>query len=289
MSGGIDMTINDAKKVMLDKVNLEIEAAELGEEIKAKEKQIKNLRNEADEMQMQYDGLVNSGIKQFFLGLTGKKATRLEEAQNEVRRAQGELSAAEFELRSFHARVEEINQTKKEIESVCNECLKVIEENDDAGVKNKILAVGEVPRLIAEISTCLGEMRPLFTTAYDIYAAPRTARGVSGGSSVSAFYNKDLEMRKQSKLIETKINQIIELLNTYNLYAPEEIKIEFHSKWMEKENYWEGQQMDYDTMERIKKVEDWFYRLDNCWKAMRKQQKNAMQGIQEEVLAYLDD
>ena len=283
------MTINDAKKVMLDKVNLEIEAAELGEEIKAKEKQINRLRDEADEMQMQYDGLVNSGMQMFFLGLIGKKEARIEEAQNEARKAKGELSAAEFELRSFHARVEEIAQTKKEIESVCNECLKVIEENDDTGVKNKILAVGEVPRLIAEISTCLGEMRPLFTTAYDIYAAPRTTRTTTGGSSISAFYNKDLEMRKQSKLIETKINQIIELLNTYNLYSPEEIKIEFHSKWMDKERYWEEQQMDYDTMERIKTVEDWFYRLDNCWKVMKKSQKAALQKVQEEVRAYLND
>ena len=283
------MTINDAKKVMLDKVNLEIEAAELGEEIKAKEKRISRLRDELEELQMQYDSLANSGMRQFFLGLTGKKEARLQEAQNEVRRAQGEVSSVEFEIESIKARVEDIEQTKTEIEGVCNECLKLIGDHDDTGVTKKVLAISEVPRLIAEISTCLGEMRPLFTTAYDIYAAPRTARGVSGGSSVSAFYNKDVEMRKQSKLIETKINQIIELLNTYNLYAPEEIKIEFHSKWMEKENYWEAQQMDYDTMERIKKVEDWFYRLDNCWKVMKKSQKAALQKVQEEVRAYLND
>lgn len=38
------MTINDAKKVMLDKVNLEIEVAELRDEIKAKERQVQKLK-----------------------------------------------------------------------------------------------------------------------------------------------------------------------------------------------------------------------------------------------------
>lgn len=278
------MTINDAKKVMLDKVNLEIEAAELGEEIKAKEKLIKKLRYEADEMQMQYDDLANSGVKQFFLGLTGKKEARLQEAQNEVRRTKGELSSAEFELESLKVRVEDIELTRKEIESVCNECLSLIDEVDGTEIKNHILAISEVPRLGAKISTCLTELRPHFTTAYDIYAIRATTMTTPG-----THLNKDSMMRKHSGLIENGVNQIIELLNTYNLYAPEEIKIEFHAKWMDKENYWEEQQMAYDTMERIKKVEDWFYRLDNCWKGMGKQQKESMKKLQEAVLAYLDD
>lgn len=278
------MTINDAKKVMLDRVNLEIEAAELGNEIQAKEKQIKKLSYWADEMQMQYDDLANSGMRMFFLGLTGKKEARLQEAQNEVRRARGELSSAEFELESLKSRIEDIEQTRKEIESVCNECLKIIEETDDTGVKTKLLAIDEVPSLCSEISTCLAELRPLFTAAYDIYAMRTTTMTTPG-----TYMNKDSMMRKHSVLIENGVNHLIELLVRYNQYVPEEIKIDFHSKWMEKENYWEEQQMAYDTMERIKKVEEWFYRLDNCWKVMKKQQNEAMQRLQEEVLAYLDD
>lgn len=278
------MTINDAKKVMLDKVNLEIEVAELRDEIKAKERQIKKLRYEADEMQMQYDDLANSKMRQFFLGLTGKKEARLQEVQNEVRRVKGELTSAEFEAESLNARVEEIEQTGTEIEGVCNECLKMIEEVDGADVKRKLLSIRVVPRTRAEITDCLAEVKPLFTTAYDIYET-RTGRPATPGT----YINKDSEMRKLSREIEKGVNHIIELLNTYNLYVPEQIKIDFHAKWMEKENYWEEQQMAYDTMERIKKVEDWFYRLDNCWKVMQKQHEEAMQGLLEEVLAYLDD
>ncbi|MBQ8518447.1 MAG: hypothetical protein IJ455_02430 [Agathobacter sp.] len=278
------MTINDAKKVMLDKVNLDIEAAELIDEMQAKEKQIKKLCYWAEEMQMQYDDLTNSGMRMFFLGLIGKKEARLQEAENEVRKKQGELSAARFELESLTSRVEDIEQTRTEIESVCNECLKVIEETDDTGVKNKLLAISELPKLRAEITDCLSEVKPLFTTAYAIYGT-RTGRPTSPGT----YINKDSEMRKHSRVIAKGVNHIIELLNTYNLYAPEEIQIEFHAKWMEKEGYWEEQQMAYDTMERIKKVEEWFCQLDNCWRVMSKQQKAVMQKLQEEVLAYLDD
>lgn len=278
------MTINDAKKIMQDRVNLEVEATELRENTFAKEKQIKKLEYWADEMQMQYNDLANSGMRLFFLGIVGKKEERLQEAQNEVRRTQGELSSAKFELESMKKRVEDIEQTIKEIETICEKCLGIIWETDGEDVRAKLLAISELPKICAEITNQLAKVKPLFATAYDIYET-RTGRPTTPGT----YINKDSMMRKHSREIENGVNHIIELLNTYNQYAPEEIKIEFHAKWMDKENYWEEQQMAYDTMERIKKVEDWFYRLDNCWKVMSKQQKESIQKLQEEVLAYLDD
>lgn len=278
------MTINDAKKVMLDKVNMDIEAAEIRNEILVKEKHIKKLEYWAEELQMQYDDLTNSGMRQFFLGLVGKKEERLQEAQNEVHKKNSELSSAKFELESLKNRLEDIEETTKEIEATCNTCLDVLAETDGEGVRTKLLAISEIPRLCTEITNQLKEVKPHFTTAYDIYQT-RTGRPTTPGT----YLNMDAMMRRHSKLIEDGVKHIIELLNAYNLYAPEEIKIEFHSKWMEKENYWEEQQKAYDTMERIKKVEDWFYRLDNCWKVMWKQQKEAMEKVQEEVLAYLDE
>lgn len=283
------MNISDAKKVMLDRINLAIEEAQLSDEIQTKKKQMKKLEYWVDELQMQYDDLANSGMRQFFLGLIGKKEERLQDAQNEVRMKVAELSSVKFELESLQSKVEDIQQTKNEIESTCNTCLEVIAETDGDEMKSKLLSITEVSKVYADITDSLAEAKPLFATAYDIYAAPRTSRTITGGSSVSAFYNKDYELKKQSRLIEKKINQIIELLNTYNLYVPDEIKIEFHSKWMEKENYWENQQMDYDTMERIKTVDEWFFGLDSRWKVMRKQQKEAMKKVEEEVLAYLDN
>lgn len=282
------MNISDAKKVMLDRVNLAIEEAQLRDEIQATEKQIKKLEYWAEELQMQYDDLANSGMRQFFLGLIGKKEERLQEAENEVRKKNGELSAAKFELQSQQSRLEEIEQTTKEIEATCNTCLQTIADADGEAARTKLLAISELPKICMDITEHLAETKPFLKESYDIYAAPRVSRNTPGGSSVSAYYNKDYEMRKQSKHIEEKVNRLIELLSTYNLYAPEEIEIEFHGAWMEKENYWEGQQMDYDTMERIKTVDEWFFGVDSRWKVMKKQQKEAMQKLQEEMFGYLD-
>ena len=280
------MTINDAKKVMLDRVNLAIEEAQLREEIQASQKQIKKLEYWAEELQMQYDDLKNSGMRQFFLGLIGKKEERLQEAENEVRKKNAELSSAKFELQSQQSRLEEIEQTTKEIESTCDTCLDVIAETDGADIRTKLLAISDLPEICAEISDQLAEVKSLFATAYDIFSIQRTRTTTI--TSPGTYLNKDTMMRRHSKLIEDGVNRIIDLLNQYNQYAPEEIKIEFHSKWMETENYWEEQMMAYDTMERIKKVEDWFFRVDNCWKVMWKQQKEAMQKLQEEMFEYLD-
>lgn len=277
------MNISDAKKVILDSVNLSIEETQLRDEIQATKKQIKNLEYWVDELQMQYDDLVNSATRQFFLGLIGKKEERIQEAENEVRQKKGELSSARFELESLERRLEDIEQTRKEIDTTCKACLAVISEVDGETTCAKLQAISELPKLCMEITNQLAAVKSQFTTAYDIYQTV-TGRPTSPGT----YINKDSEMRKQSRVIEKGINHILELLNAYNLYAPEEIKIEYHSKWMEKDNYWEEQQMAYDTMERVKVVEEWFFRLDNCWKAMRKQQKEALKKVEEEVLEYLD-
>lgn len=284
MNGGFNMTINDAKKVMLDRVNLDIEVAALRDEILAKEKQIKKLHYEADEMQMKYDNLANSGIRQFFLGLAGKKEARLQEVQNEVRRAKGELSSAEFDLASLKTRMEDIEQTIKEIESICNECLNKLVEIDGEEIKKKICAIYEIPRLRVEIAEKLAEMQQDFSKAYSLYRVGEpTASCLDGNAN-----NRSSAMRKHSKVIADGVDEIIQLLNTYNLYAPDEIKIEFHDKWMDKKDYWENQQIPEDSLDRIKKVEDWFYRLDMCWKGLKKKQIVAMKEMQEAVFSYLD-
>lgn len=282
------MTINDAKKILFDRVNIEIEATELKNEIHSKEKQVKKLTCLANEMQMQYDDLANSGMRMFFLGLLGKKEERLQEAQNEIRRIKGEGASTEFELNSMKDRLQEIEETIKEIQETCENCLDIIAEADGETIRTKIVAISEIPRLCLEISSRCAQTKPHFSTAYDIFQT-RTIVHSRPSAMEGTFNNRDSDMRKQSKLIENGVNHIIELLNTYNQYAPEEIKIEFHDKWMDKENYWADQVMADDSLARIKKVEDWFCRLDNCWNAMGKQQREAIHKLQEEVLAYLDD
>lgn len=282
------MNISDAKKVIRDKVNLDIEAAQLMQDIHIKEKQIKKCSVDVNNAEENYNELQNSKVKQLFLGLTGQKATRLQEAQNEWRRLRGELASAEFEISSLKARAVEIEQTSKEIESVYKECLDKVGEVDGETIKRQIQSIKGIPNLCDIIGKEINEINGLIKTSYDLYEI-RAVRDTRASFTIpGTFINKDYEMRKQSERIADAINQIISSLDAYNQIAPSEIQIEFYEKWMDNEKYWENQAMSSDTMQRIQKVEDWVYRLEMCWKGMKKQQTATMQKLQEEVLAYLD-
>ena len=278
------MNISYAKKVMLDRVHLATEEAQLNDEIREKEKQVKKLVNIAEEKQKEQNSLENSGMRQFFLGLMGKKEQYLQDAQNEVRRSNSELSAAKFELESLQKKSEEIRQTIQETESVCHDCVKIIAEDGGQDIRMKLLAITEVPNLCATISEKMAAMNPHFNNSYAIWRVGEpTASAFDGNAN-----NRSKAMRKHCKLIENGVNEIIELLNTYNSYVPDEIKIEFHDKWMDNEKFWTEQDMPENSLDICRKVEDWAFRLETCWKGMKKQQTATMQTLREEVLAYLD-
>ena len=41
---------------------------------------------------------------------------------------------------------------------------------------------------------------------------------------------------------------------------------------MDKKDFWEGQHLAEASHERVKKVDDWFFRFESLWNKMKKQQ-----------------
>ncbi|MBR2044517.1 MAG: hypothetical protein IJ958_00085, partial [Agathobacter sp.] len=83
------------------------------------------------------------------------------------------------------------------------------------------------------------------------------------------------------------VKKLISRIDEYNLIVPEGLRIEFREKWMDEEDYWKGQQLAEDSYDRIKKVDDWFFRFTNLWKKMKKQQDEVLEQMRNEVLDYL--
>ena len=278
------MNISDAKKVMLNRINLSIEESQILGEIREKEKLVKKLTNILEEKQENQYSLENNKVRQLVLVLMGKKQEYLQDAQNEVRRSNSELLSAQFELESLHKKLEEIQQSIEEMAEVNAECLNVIAE-DGQDIKLKLLAVNEVPGLCYFISEKMSAMKPHFDNSYAIWkVGDPTSSCMDGNAS-----NRSRAMRNHCKVIENGVNEIIELLNTYNLYVPDEIKVDFHDKWLENDSYWDNQPLPDTSLELIRTVEDWFYRLDRCWKGIKKQQNEIIWELQAEVLSYLNE
>lgn len=279
------MNIVDAKKILIDIVQLSIEESQLIDEIREKEKLIKTLTNSLEEKQAEQYSLENNKVRQMVLVLMGKKEEYLQDAQNEVRRCNSELLSAQFELESLHKKSEEIQQTTKEMETVCQECMKVIGEESGQEIRTKFLAIMEVPQLCATISEKMSALKIQLNKSYSIWQVGEpTASCLDGNAS-----NRGRAMRKHSKVIENGVNEVVGLLNTYNLYVPDEIKVDFHDKWLEDDTYWDNQPLPDTSLQLIRKVEEWFNRLNWSWKGMKKQQTATMQKLQEEVLAYLNE
>ena len=92
------MDIKERKKILFDVIQLEKERDEFKEEIFVKEKEMKKLNSDLEYAQEEYNKLENSGIQKFFLGITGKREARLQEAQNEIRRIRSEIASVDFAI-----------------------------------------------------------------------------------------------------------------------------------------------------------------------------------------------
>lgn len=275
--------MNELKRIVQTRIELEAERAELFEQIPSVEKKIKKLTYLVEEAQSNYGDLENSKLRLFFLGVTGKKEERLQEAQNEVRRTRSELTAAEFELHSMNDRIEAIALELNVTESVFDEYLNRLEGAESEEMKERMIALKELPNLRHLISEKMIELKKLFLKAEEIWQYGDIQTDLSG----RRYNKKDSTLRNHSKLIQRVVAELIELLEKYNTFAPEETKIIFHEDWMDNKDYWANQQIVDDSHARIKKVDDWFYRLENGWNKMKKQQNEAEEILRDEITEFL--
>jgi len=284
LSGGGNIMDNlEMKKVVIHRIELEAERAELYEQVPSVEKKIKQFTYLTDEAQLSLDNLKNSKGRQFIYGLIGQKETRLQEAENELRKVRGDLRAAEFELGSIKDRIESIGLELNITESTFDEFIKLLESEDKEDMKERLLAVKELPNLRHLIREKMVKLKQLLKKAEEIWVYGDIQADLSG----RRYNRKDTTLREHTVLLKQAVSELVVLLEQYNSYAPEETKVIFHEDWMNDEKYWDGQQLAEDSHARIQKVDDWFFRFESVWNKMKKQQNEAEEILRSEVLEYL--
>ena len=269
----------ETKKTILERVNIEIERTDLQESIALLEKQIKRLRGDVEDMQGEYDNLSGSSVKGFFLGLTGKKETRLQEMQNDIRKLRSELANAEFEINSANARIEEIVKEVNSKQEDFQESMKLYEKENGVEAIKELRTILELPIICKEIEKIFPDIKPLVTNAADIMS-------VRYGTTVytsAGVINKDAEMRKCFHKMRDLVKPLIEHLEDYNTLVPEALQIDYHAKWMDDEEFWVNLVMAMDTYDRIRKVDEWFYGVYYCWQHLRKQRNEVIKTLTEKV------
>lgn len=278
------MDIKERKKILFDVIQLEKERDEFKEEIFVKEKEMKKLNSDLEYAQEEYNKLENSGIQKFFLGITGKREARLQEAQNEIRRIRSEIASVDFAITSARNRMDNIADELEETADYVKECISFLAETEDGDkIKSLITVAREIPVICNEISEKMIELKPLLTKAEEIY----TYGDINADLSGRRYNRKDSTLRELTWEIAPVVKKLISRIDEYNLIVPEGLRIEFREKWMDEEDYWKGQQLAEDSYDRIKKVDDWFFRFTNLWKKMKKQQDEVLEQMRNEVLDYL--
>lgn len=196
--------MKDARMTILERVNIEIERTDLQESIALLEKQIKRLSGDIEDAQSEYDNLSGSGMKGFFLGLTGKKETRLQEMQNNIRKLRSELVSAEFEVNSAKARIEEIAKEVENTQEPFQEHMKLYEKENSVEAVKELRMILELPTVCKEIEKIFPEIKPLVTKAADIYD-----RITKVDEWFYGVYNRWNSLRKQrNEVIKTLIEKV---------------------------------------------------------------------------------
>ena len=161
--------------------------------------------------------------------------------------------------------------------------LATLEGEEAKTIKWRIIALKELSRMRYAITEDIVQMQAVLKRAEEIWIYGDIKADMSG----RRYNSKDSTLRAHTALIKQAVSELIEHITRYNAYAPEEIKIVFHEDWMDDKDYWAGQQLAEDSHDRIKKVDDWFFRFESLWKKLKKRQNEAEDIMRNEVLEYL--
>ena len=277
------MERNEIKKIIVNRIELEKERADLKEQIISLEKNVRKQNALLEMAEENKQRVENSKINLFLLGLTGKKEERLQQEENEVRKARGEANAAQFELDSANSRLQSIAVELNGTEDLVEDYLATLEGEDAKTIKWRIIALKELSSMRYAITEDIVQMQAVLKRAEEIWVYGDIKADMSG----RRYNSKDSTLRAHTVLIKQAVSELIEHITRYNAYAPEEIKIVFHEEWMDDKDYWVGQQLAEDSHARIKKVDDWFFRFESLWKKLKKRQNEAEDIMRSEVLEYL--
>lgn len=277
------MERNEMKKLMLNRIELEAERANLQEQLTVLEKNVKKATALWEQAEEDKCRIENSKLNMFVLSVFGKKEERLQQEEQTVRKAKGELNAAQFELESATNRLQSIAIELNGTEDLLEQFLTSLEGEEAKDIRWRIIALKELSNMRYLIREDIAELKKALKRAEEIWVYGDIQVDMSG----RRYNKKDTTLREHTAVVSRAVNTLIEHITRYNAYAPEEIKIIFREEWMDKEDFWEGQHLAEASHERVKKVDDWFFRFESLWNKMKKQQNEAEEIIRSELLEYL--
>lgn len=273
----------ELKQIVVERIQLEQNRMELLEQLPSLEKNAKKFANLLEMAEESKQKLENSKLNQLVLGVFGKKEERLQQEENNVRKARGEANAAQFELDSAKERIHSIAVELSGTEDLLEEFLSSLEGEEGNDIRWRIIALKELSSMQYAIGEDIVEMKALLKKAEEIWVYGDIKADLSG----RRYNSKDSTLRAHTALIKRTVSDLLEHIARYNAYAPEEIKITIHEEWMDNKDYWAGQQIAEDSHARIQKVDDWFFRFESLWNKLKKRQKEAEDIMRSEVLEYL--
>ena len=278
------MEMNETRKFLINIIRLGKERTEIETEILSQQANLKKLNLDLEFAQDEYDKLESSGIRKFFLGLTGKLETRLQDAQNEIRKLQGTISNAEFIISSNQHRIENIDnelQNTKEQEEECVSVLRKMENGDF--LRQSFAVVRELPVLNQRIAESCKRLSAELSRAEEIYTYGDIHYDLTGHK----YDKKDSTLRNHTYTIRDVVDELVGFLDAYNSLTPEEIQIEFREAWMDDKEYWNGQQIAEGSYTRVKKVDTWFSAFSYQWKKKKTQRESVLEQLRTELLDSL--
>jgi len=273
----------ELKQIVVERIQLEQSRMELLEQLPSLEKNAKKFANLLEMAEESKQKLENSKLNQLVLGVFGKKEERLQQEENNVRKARGEANAAQFELDSAKERIHSIAVELSGTEDLLEEFLSSLEGEEGNDIRWRIIALKELSSMQYAIGEDIVEMKALLKKAEDIWVYGDIKADLSG----RRYNSKDSTLRAHTALIKRAVSDLLEHIARYNAYAPEEVKVTIHEEWMDNKDYWAGQQIAEDSHARIQKVDDWFFRFESLWNKLKKRQKEAEDIMRSEVLEYL--
>ena len=281
----IDMNI--LRKQMEERVDLYAEISELRSQIDSKEKEVKRLKEVAEIEQADVEALSGGGIKNALLGFIGRKDAMLEKEQREARDARLAAVTAEFEFDSMKRRIDNIEQELIASKAVEKAYLTEVKNRLDADtierIQRKLVAVQQLPIVCEQI----GHKNPVIKRMTEDELSIYTFGDVK---LQQAGFNRNVTSQslwKISKEMEKELEELLVLLKEYNLYVPEEYRVELQEEWMITPQYLYKPEEVTHNHDGFVKIEKWHYSFRWNWKKLKNAHREIVVNLCEELKSLM--
>ena len=257
--------------LLIRRMALEEEYAELVPQLRPLERDIQKLKVEANNKQLDADQLTRPGLRNRVLGWTGKKEAALTNAIREARTAREHLNAAEYRLETLRSRTTTIRQELDATADTEEQFLRQWEQqagHSHTEARALLQQLKQSTELLTRLPEEVDTLKSLLSVVERYYVTGDIQTDLTG----HRYDNKFRTMKAHCPPCQDALTALLATLSTYTDFFDIHLQAVASGPWTNQTDYLTAQSFDAkELFERVDQVSCWLSQLEFALKTQNSQ------------------